>query len=207
MPDSGFGGCRRNRRPRCHLGRPRGRQVPQIHLGNGSRHILDWSHHRGHLSTHLLRELMGRAFKRSFPPSLTEQHHFNTHAHAHTNAQACTHTHTNAHTCMHAHVCRHPPTHSSYHSPAAPSNAQKREGLKSHGYGPLVWLGLWWKETVATEATYCRRMTRRSLAGVLLCLRVLRRDTMYREMSVRLSEHTAVSYVCFSPLPTAGEIL
>lgn len=28
MADSGFGGCRRNRRPRCHPGRPRGRHAP-----------------------------------------------------------------------------------------------------------------------------------------------------------------------------------
>lgn len=36
----------------------------------------------------------------------------------------------------------------------------------------------------------------------LFFLSVLRRDKMYREMSVRMSEHTGISYACFSPLLT-----
>jgi hypothetical protein len=48
---SGPDSSRRNRKHRCHPGRPCGRRVPQIHLSNVSKqvhtHILDWSHQRG----------------------------------------------------------------------------------------------------------------------------------------------------------------
>lgn len=133
-----------------------------------------------------------------------EQHHSNTHtnAHARTHTLTQTHTHARTHSCMR----RHPPMYSLIPpvTHKQPHHAQERGAPEK----PWMWTSsLSWslvERNSSNRSNLLQEDDKRSLAGVLLCLRVLRRDTMYREMSVGVSEHTALSCIRFSPLPTSG---